>query len=67
MELVAELCEKHDVVALSDEVYETVVYDDVKVKIVSFCLLFIKRSWSSQHIPLSKIGNMKQRTITVRS
>eukprot|EP00039_Didymoeca_costata_P023829 m.8468 g.8468 ORF g.8468 m.8468 type:complete len:399 (+) comp3903_c0_seq1:114-1310(+) len=49
LELVAELCEKHDVVALSDEVYETVVYDDVK------------------HIPLSKIGNMKQRTITVSS
>lgn len=54
LERVAELCVAHDVVCLSDEVYESCIFPQV-----GGCLL--------QHIPLSLLPGMAKRTISVGS
>jgi aspartate/methionine/tyrosine aminotransferase len=46
LERIAELCERHDLVAFTDEIYEHIFYE-------------------GEHIPLSTIGNMRERTVTV--
>jgi aspartate/methionine/tyrosine aminotransferase len=46
LERIADLCERHDLVAFTDEIYEHIFYE-------------------GEHIPLSTIGNMRERTVTV--
>jgi N-succinyldiaminopimelate aminotransferase len=47
--LIADLCKEHDVVVISDEVYEHLVFD------------------AAQHIPIAKLPDMLERTVTVSS
>jgi N-succinyldiaminopimelate aminotransferase len=49
--LLAELCRAHDVVALTDEVYEHIVFDDA----------------AAPHIPLATLPGMRERTLRVSS
>ena len=48
LDLLADACRRHDVIALTDEVYEHLIYD-------------------GEHIPLSTLPGMAERTITVSS
>jgi N-succinyldiaminopimelate aminotransferase len=49
--LVAELCQAHDVIAITDEVYEHLVYSDA----------------SGPHIPLASLPGMRERTLRISS
>jgi N-succinyldiaminopimelate aminotransferase len=48
LDLLADACRRHDVIALTDEVYEHLIYD-------------------GEHVPLSTLPGMAERTITVSS
>lgn len=48
LEVLADACGRHDVIALTDEVYEHLIYD-------------------GEHVPLSTLPGMAERTITVSS
>ncbi|MEM7338252.1 MAG: pyridoxal phosphate-dependent aminotransferase [Actinomycetota bacterium] len=49
LELIAELCQEHDVLAVTDEVYEHLVFT------------------GGEHVPLSTLPGMAERTLTVSS
>ncbi|HLT09669.1 MAG TPA: pyridoxal phosphate-dependent aminotransferase [Micromonosporaceae bacterium] len=51
LDLVADLCREHDVVAVTDEVYEHMVYRDA----------------SGPHIPLATLPGMRERTLRISS
>jgi N-succinyldiaminopimelate aminotransferase len=48
LEILADACRRHEVIALTDEVYEHLIYD-------------------GEHVPLSTLPGMAERTITVSS
>jgi N-succinyldiaminopimelate aminotransferase len=52
LELVADVCREHDLVALTDEVYEHLVFTDAD---------------AGAHIPLATLPGMAERTLTVSS
>jgi N-succinyldiaminopimelate aminotransferase len=49
LELIAQHCRERDILAVTDEVYEHLVFDD------------------REHIPLSKLSGMAERTLTISS
>lgn len=49
--LIAQLCQEHDVYAVTDEVYEHLVFSDA----------------SSEHMPLATLPGMRERTIRISS
>ncbi len=49
--LIASLCQQHNVIAITDEVYERLLYDDS----------------SRPHVPLATLPGMRERTITLSS
>jgi N-succinyldiaminopimelate aminotransferase len=49
--LIAELCQEHDVYAVTDEVYEHLVFDDA----------------SAPHLPLAGLPGMRDRTVRISS
>ncbi|MFI5845996.1 pyridoxal phosphate-dependent aminotransferase [Catenuloplanes sp. NPDC051500] len=51
LELIAELCREHDVYAVTDEVYEHLVFTDS----------------GEQHIPLATLDGMRERTLRISS
>jgi N-succinyldiaminopimelate aminotransferase len=51
LDLIAELCQEHDVIAVADEVYEHLVYTDAGVA----------------HIPLATLPGMRSRTLRISS
>jgi N-succinyldiaminopimelate aminotransferase len=51
LELVAGLCREHDLVAVTDEVYEHLVYTDPP----------------AEHVPLATLPGMAERTVTISS
>jgi N-succinyldiaminopimelate aminotransferase len=51
LDLIAELCYQHDVITITDEVYEHLVYDNA----------------SDRHIPLSTLPGMRDRTLRISS
>jgi N-succinyldiaminopimelate aminotransferase len=51
LELIAELCREHDVYAVTDEVYEHLVFTDS----------------AEQHVPLATLDGMRERTLRISS
>ncbi len=51
LELIAALCREHDVYAVTDEVYEHLVFTDS----------------AEQHIPLATLDGMRERTLRISS
>ena len=51
LELIAELCAEHDAYAVTDEVYEHLVFTDA----------------AAAHIPLATLPGMRQRTVRISS
>ncbi len=51
LELIAELCTEHDAYAVTDEVYEHLVFTDA----------------AAEHIPLATLPGMRQRTVRISS
>ncbi len=51
LETIAALCIEHDVIALTDEVYERIVYPDT----------------GAEHLPLATLPGMWERTLTINS
>jgi N-succinyldiaminopimelate aminotransferase len=51
LELIAELCREHDVYAVTDEVYEHLVFTDA----------------AEQHVPLATLPGMNERTLRISS
>ncbi|WP_372494323.1 pyridoxal phosphate-dependent aminotransferase [Actinoallomurus purpureus] len=52
LEVVAEVCREHDLVAVTDEVYEYLTYDDAP---------------GGAHVPLATLPGMRERTVAISS
>ena len=52
MTLIADLCKKHDVMVISDDVYEWLIYPDNKM--IKIGMLRVLLSFKNMHIQLSR-------------
>ena len=52
LEVVAEVCREHDLIAVTDEVYEYLTYDDAP---------------DGAHVPLATLPGMRERTVAISS
>ncbi|GAA4625238.1 pyridoxal phosphate-dependent aminotransferase [Actinoallomurus vinaceus] len=53
LEIIAEVCREHDLIAVTDEVYEYLTYDDA--------------GGGTAHVPLATLPGMRERTVAISS